>query len=84
MIPKIVDHGGHAEVRHEGRTVKITLYVNTTEDENDLAVRVGDYIKESGCCPMVVGAGLLLDKNMAEEFWKLILRYPREAAKEKT
>lgn len=63
---------GFTEVRYGGRTVKVTLYANTTEDCNKLAGRIASYAMKTNCCPMTVAFGEDIDTTFAHDLWQWV------------
>ncbi len=55
-----------AEIRYGGRTIQITAYVNTDEDELEVLQRVQEAAKGPGKRMVLVAGGLL-----PEDQWKL-------------
>jgi hypothetical protein len=58
-----------ADVRYGGRTVQVTVYVNTDEDENDVLIRVQEAAKGPSR-RMVLAALAMLDEEQARRFWE--------------
>lgn len=72
-IVVIENNGGDAEVRYAGRTIQIVVIVNTSEDAESLNRRVCEYIKDSGCQPMVVGSGAEMNPEDSGPVWEELL-----------
>lgn len=69
----IQDHGGTNEIRYGGRTVKVTCYINTQEDHNAIAIRIGQFVKNTGDTPMIVTAADVINPEMFREIWNEII-----------
>lgn len=52
---KVTDAGGFTDVRYNGRTLVLAIYVNTNENDEKLLARICEYIKDTGVKPMVAG-----------------------------
>ena len=81
MPNKIHDAGGIAQIYHQGRTVVLHIYVNTTEDADQLLVRVSQYIKDTGIKPMVTGMTNILEGEDGKNFWQTIINIIRPTGK---
>ena len=42
------------KVRFGGRTLRVTIHVNTDEDEIALSKRIDEYVSTTGCQPLVM------------------------------
>ncbi len=61
-----------ADVRYGGRTLEVKVFVNTDEDEREVALRVQAAAKGPKGCMTVLTAGIL-DASDAEKVWELAM-----------
>ena len=78
---KVTDEGGHTDLRYNGRTLVVGLYVNTNEDAEQLLIRMSRYAKDTGVQPMVVGTIDEMTEEGAKDFWRNAIAMIRPTAK---
>jgi len=61
-----------AEARFDGRTLKLTVLVNTDQDVNEVAERVKEAARGPGM-HMAVAIGEEVPSDLADELWSLLL-----------
>jgi hypothetical protein len=69
-----------ADVRYGGRTIQVTVYVNTDEDERDVALRIQEAAKGPGQRMVLVAVGLV-DEGRARSLWEAAVEAAADTVK---
>lgn len=64
---------GPAKVRFGGRTLRITVHVNTDEDETALSKRIDEYVMTTGCRPLTLTYAQEVPPAVSAPLWARVL-----------
>lgn len=61
-------------LRFGGRTLRVTVHVNTDEDEIALAKRIDDYVSSTGCQPLTLSYAQEMPAAVSGPLWARVIR----------
>ena len=62
------------KLRFGGRTVRVTVHVNTDEDETSLSQRIDEYVMTTGCRPLVMTYAQEVPAAVSAPLWARVIQ----------